>query len=159
LKDRGQAMSWAQSDDEFRAQIAAYNREQQQRPNDNKTIMRGKLSVIDGDSGEEHVAPLEWVDMSAWDSVPVPVRQWAIKDRVPLKQAGLFSGEGGTGKSILELTKDVAHVTAKDWLGTTPEHGPAIYVGAEDDQDEIHIRLASIANHYQVTFEELINGG
>src|SRR4051812_30906239 len=42
--------------------------------------------------------PLQWLDMSRWDSAPVPERQWAIKDRVPLKQAGLFSGEGGTGK-------------------------------------------------------------
>jgi RecA-family ATPase len=41
----------------------------------------------------------------------------------------LFSGEGGAGKSITELQKDVAHVTAKDWLGSMPEPGPAIYVG------------------------------
>ena len=38
---------------------------------------------------------------------------WAIKDRVPLNQAGLFSGEGGTGKSIIELMKNVAHVSGK----------------------------------------------
>jgi hypothetical protein len=42
--------------------------------------------------------------------VPVPERKWAIFDRVPLNQAGLFSGEGGAGKSIIELTKNVAHV-------------------------------------------------
>jgi hypothetical protein len=46
-----------------------------------------------------------------------------------LNQAGLFSGEGGTGKSILELTKNVAHVivrvspvrppgTAEGFIGT-----------------------------------------
>ena len=40
-----------------------------------------------------------------------------------------------------------------------PELGPAIYVGAEDDKDEIHIRLAAIAKHYGVTFEDLIEGG
>src|SRR5262249_51544473 len=97
--------------------------------------------------------------MSKWDSEPVPERQWAIKDRVPLNQAGLFSGEGGAGKSIIELTKDNAHVAGKDWFGSTPEVGPAFYIGAEDDTDEIHIRLAAIANHYQVTFHELINGG
>jgi RecA-family ATPase len=121
--------------------------------------MKPKLTVIDGDTGAEYVKPLEWVDMAAWDRVPVPVRKWAIKDRVPLNQAGLFSGEGGTGKSILELTKDVAHVAGKDWLGTTPEQGPAVYFGAEDEEDEVHIRLAAIASHYGVTFEELINGG
>jgi RecA-family ATPase len=103
--------------------------------------------------------PLPWLDMSAWDHQPIPERKWAIKDRVPLEQAGLFSGEGGTGKSIIELMKNVAHVTAKDWLGSMPEPGPAIYLGAEDSADEIHIRLAAIAKHYGVTFKELTEDG
>jgi hypothetical protein len=97
--------------------------------------------------------------MTQWDGQPIPERQWAIKDRVPLNQAGLFSREGGTGKSIIELTKNVAHVCGKDWLGSLPEPGPAFYLGAEDDEREIHIRLAAIAKHYGVTFKELIEHG
>jgi RecA-family ATPase len=50
-------------------------------------------------------------------------------------------------------------VTGKDWLGSMPELGPAIYIGAEDDENEIHIRLAAIASHYGVTFKELNAGG
>jgi RecA-family ATPase len=103
--------------------------------------------------------PIVWINMCNWDHEPIPEREWAIFNRVPLKQAGLFSGEGGTGKSIMELTKDVAHVAARDWFGSMPAHGPAIYVGAEDDEKEIHIRLAAIAKHYGVTFEQLIAGG
>ena len=49
---------------------------------------------------EDEAPALEWLDMSGWGSEPAPERKWAIKDRVPLNQAGLFSGEGGTGKSI-----------------------------------------------------------
>jgi RecA-family ATPase/5S rRNA maturation endonuclease (ribonuclease M5) len=100
-----------------------------------------------------------WMNMSDWDREPMPERQWAIHNRVPLNQAGLFSGEGGAGKSIIELAKDVAHVMGKDWLGSMPEQGPAFYIGAEDDETEIHIRLANIAKHYGVTFEQLIAGG
>jgi RecA-family ATPase len=107
---------------------------------------------------EEKLLSLSFLDMSKWDAEPVPSRQWAIPDRVPLKQAGLFSGEGGTGKSIIELQKNVAHVTGKDWLGSMPAHGPAIYLAAEDDVNEIHIRLAAIASHYGVTFQELQGG-
>jgi RecA-family ATPase len=104
-------------------------------------------------------ASIQWLNMSNWDDEPRPERQWAIQDRVPLKQTGLFSGEGGVGKSILEMMKDVAHVTGKDWLGSLPVPGPAIYLGAEDDENEIHIRFYDIAQHYGVTFKELIAGG
>jgi hypothetical protein len=116
-----------------------------------------KLQRNDGPS----VAPdaLDWIDMSNWDNEPLPERKWAIRDCVPLHQAGLLSGEGGTGKSILELTKNVAHVTGKEWLGLLPEPGPTIYVGAEDSKDEIHIRLAAIAKHYGASFKELVDGG
>ena len=103
--------------------------------------------------------PIEWLDMSNWDNTPVPVRKWAIRDRVPLNQVGLFSGEGGAGKSIIELMKDVAHVVGKDWLGSLPEQGGAFYLGAEDEAKEIHIRLAAIAQALRRTFKALIAGG
>jgi RecA-family ATPase len=125
----------------------------------------GRAPVISLQSGAQLdapaslIEPLPWLDMSAWDDEPPPERKWAIKDRVPLNQAGLFSGEGGTGKSIIELAKDVAHVAGKDWLGSLPEPGPAFYIGAEDDADEIHIRLDAIARHYGVTFKQLKDGG
>jgi RecA-family ATPase len=104
-------------------------------------------------------APFVRLDMSHWDHEPPPERRWSIYNRVPQNQAGLFSGEGGTGKSIIELTKNVAHVAGKDWLGSMPERGPAVYIGTEDDEDELRRRLVAIAKHYGVTFEELIAGG
>ncbi len=113
----------------------------------------------DDEKGERQSPPLPWIDMSRWDDEPPPPRQWAIRNRVPLRQAGLFSGEGGTGKSIIELTKNVAHVTGKDWFGSMPEIGGAFYVGAEDEEDEIHRRFEAIAKHYGTTFAELIRGG
>jgi RecA-family ATPase len=121
-------------------------------PNPAKLNGHGKL-------GNAPSIPLRWLDMSKWDDEPIPERKWAIKDRVPLNQAGLFSGEGGTGKSIIELMKNVAHVSGKDWLGSMPEPGPAFYLGAEDEEDELHRRLAAIIRHYGVTFTELIASG
>jgi RecA-family ATPase len=126
---------------------------------DSAVLPDTKAPPIAVDKNAPPSPPLQWLDMSTWDTDPVPERKWAIKDRVPLNQAGLFSGEGGTGKSIIELAKNVAHVTGKDWLGSLPEPGPAIYIGAEDDKDEIHIRLAAIVQHYGVTFEDLTRGG
>ena len=40
-----------------------------------------------------------------------------------------------------------------------PTKGGAFYLGAEDDTDELHIRLAVIARYYGVTFAQLIAGG
>jgi RecA-family ATPase len=117
---------------------------------------RPPISIVPPD---DPLPSLPFIDMSSWDSEPIPERKWAIRDRVPLNQAGLFSGEGGAGKSIIELTKNVAHVIGRDWLGSLPEPGPALYIGAEDDKDEIHIRLAAIASHYGVTFKQLVAGG
>ena len=125
----------------------------------NENELLDQFAIRQDGTWRAHVITLPWIDMSSWDHEPIPEREWAIPDRVPLKQAGLFSGEGGTGKSIIELTKDVAHVAGKDWFGSTPEPGPAIYLGAEDDEKELHIRLADIAKHYGVTFEELVTGG
>ena len=150
-------MRWAPTDEEFNTRIAEYNRASAA---ETATTPRAEvLSLQTGARLDTEPKPFQWLDMSNWDNEPVPERQWAIKDRVPLNQAGLFSGEGGTGKSIIELMKDVAHVTGKDWLGSMPEPGPAFYIGAEDDKNEIHIRLAAIAAHYGVTFRELIDGG
>src|SRR5262245_13910068 len=113
---------------------------------------------IDTKPKDEPLPSLPWLDISNLDNVPTPERKWAIRDRVPLNQVGLFSGEGGAGKSIIELQKNIAHVTGKDWLGSMPEHGPAFYLGAEDDADEIHIRIAAIAKHYGITFKQLTDG-
>jgi RecA-family ATPase len=103
--------------------------------------------------------PLPFIDMSKWDDEPAPPRQWAVQDRIPLRQPTLFSGEGAIGKTLLALQLSVAHVLGRDWLGMLPVPGPAIYFGAEDGTDELHRRLADIATHYGTTFAELKNGG
>jgi hypothetical protein len=136
--------------------------ERERNENGNDKSNAKNTDAKNADEATDSAKPLpriQWMDLSNWDNEPRPTREWAIHDRVPLKQVGLFSGEGGTGKSILEMMKDVAHVMGKDWLGCLPEPRPAFYLGAEDDENEIHIRFYDIASHYQVTFNELIAGG
>jgi AAA domain len=87
---------------------------------------------------------LPFIDMSKWDAEPAPPREWAIQDCVPLRQPTIFSGEGAVGKSLLDLMRSVAHVLGKSWLGKVTEPGPAIYLGAEDEENELHRRLADI---------------
>ena len=92
---------------------------------------------------------------------PAPPRQWAIRDRVPRRQAGLFSGEGGAGKSILEMTQAVAHVAGKDWLGSTARKRAGDLYRLRGRRERIPPPLSrrSLA-HYGVTVSgELIAGG
>jgi RecA-family ATPase len=100
--------------------------------------------------------PLIWTDMATWDAKPVPVREWLVRDCIPMRQPTLFSGEGAVGKSLLTLQLLASTALGRDWIGHLPTPGPAWYLGAEDDERELHIRLAGIAAHYGVTFEELI---
>jgi len=108
---------------------------------------------------KKKLPPLDFVDMSDWDNIPVPEREWAVRNRIPIRQVTINSGEGAVGKSIVELQLAAAHVLAKDWLGSMPEPGPAIYLGAEDDIPELHRRLASVSDHYDVKFADMVRGG
>jgi RecA-family ATPase len=108
---------------------------------------------------KESLSPLPIIDMSKWDDEPVPRREWAVLDRIPLRQVTLHSGHGAAGKSLIELQRSVAHALGRDWIGTLPERGPALFIDAEDDENEIHIRLADILKHYRATYVDAIEGG
>jgi RecA-family ATPase len=120
-----------------------------------------KLAELNGEPlpADEPNTPLAFVDMSNWDHEPVPTQDWAVLNRIPLRQCVLFSGEGAAGKSTVQLHLCSAHVLARDWLGTMPQPGPALYFDAEDDEPVIHRRLAAVCEHYKIKFADLIEGG
>ena len=82
---------------------------------------------------------------------PIPPRDWAVAERVPAGHVTLLSGEGAIGKSLLLLQLSAAHVLGRDWIGTLPTLGSALYMNCEDDDDEVCRRLEAIANHYGTT--------
>ena len=104
-------------------------------------------------------APLVFINMSRWDFEPTPEQEWVVYNRVPRRECILFSGEGGTGKSIEQLHLSVAAALELDWLGVTPERGPTIFIDAEDDEKVLHRRTKAIAAHYDVSVTEMIEGG
>ena len=107
----------------------------------------------------EELPPLPFINMSKWDSEPVPEQEWAVPDRIPIGQTSLFTGEGGYGKSTMGLHLCAAHALGLGWLNTLPEPGPSIFFEAEDGEKTIQHRLAHVAAHYSVTFEDMIQGG
>jgi RecA-family ATPase len=126
---------------------------------DEGTFVRHFKPKLNGGEAEAP-KPFPWLDMSRWDSEPVPEREWAVPGRIPLRQVALFSGDGAVGKSTVEMQLSVAHVLGKDWLGALPEPGPAFYCHAgEDDERELRIRLHNILSHYGTTHADLVANG
>lgn len=75
---------------------------------------------------------------------PIPARQWLVPGMVPQKTVTLFSGDGGTGKSLLALQLAVAAAAGTSWIGKSVQQGSAVFLSAEDDDDELHRRLDDI---------------
>jgi RecA-family ATPase len=100
-------------------------------------------------------APLTFIRLTDWHDRPVPEREWAVLNRVPLNNVTLLSGEGSVGKTILSLQLCVATVLARDWISAMPDPGPVVAICCEDDADELHRRLDAIVRHYGASFADL----
>lgn len=99
-------------------------------------------------------------DIKFMDAIaPPPRREWAVPDRILKRQVTLLYGDGGIGKSLLSLQLACSTVLSRGWLGCQPEPGPVIYLGAEDDEDELRLRLHDIAAHYDEPLSELVENG
>lgn len=89
------------------------------------------------------------------DGRPVPARQWLVEGMVPQKTVTLFSGDGGTGKSLLALMLAASAATGRAWLNIPVPKGRALFLSAEDDDDELHIRLDTIRRAMRLGWSDL----
>lgn len=78
--------------------------------------------------------------------MPVPDRPWLVRDWIPRRQVTLLSGDGGAGKTICALILQVAAATGQPWFGLDVERCRSLGLYAEDDDDELHHRLADIVS-------------
>jgi RecA-family ATPase len=129
----------------------------------NPDFVAGKLRVLPprakpNGAASEPTEPLPYLDMSSWAANPAPEREWAVDNRIPMYQPHLTTGHGAIGKSLLELTRAVAHVLGRPWLGMPVRQGPVIYLGAEDEEHELHRRLEAILRHYGAKFGDIVGG-
>ncbi|MGA0613326.1 AAA family ATPase [Paracoccus sp. KR1-242] len=85
----------------------------------------------------------------------IPDRHWLVRDLIPSATVTLLGGDGGTGKSLLALQLACSVAAGSHWLGRGVSGGSAVYVSAEDDEQELHRRLASIVTGYGIGFADL----
>jgi RecA-family ATPase len=111
--------------------------------------------TLDHDRRPRH---LDFINIAQWCRKEPPPREWSVENRFPLRQVCLLSGHGAIGKSIIALQLCVATVLGKDWLHSLPEPGPIIYVGAEDEADELWRRTADVVASYNATMADLSDG-
>lgn len=89
---------------------------------------------------------LETIPAASLAGAPVPPREWLVEDLIPHATVTMLGGDGGTGKSLIALQLAAACAAGTDWIGraiTRP--GPALLVSAEDSAEELHRRLAAVA--------------
>src|SRR5262249_41488923 len=98
---------------------------------------------------------LIFVKIEDWIGRDPPQRDWAVPDRFPLRNVSLLSGEGSIGKSLVLMQLTAAHVLGRGWLDTLPEPGDAIYLNAEDEDDELWRRYSDIVRLYDASLTDL----
>ena len=90
----------------------------------------------------------------------IPPREWLALHRIPTAKPTLLSGDGGTGKTTIALQLLVAVAYGDEWLGARiDKQGPAWFISAEEDNDEIIRRLTVILDHQGRTLEDLKGRG
>ncbi|WP_185982668.1 AAA family ATPase [Aureimonas mangrovi] len=77
------------------------------------------------------------------EAEPEPL-SWHVPKLIPAGLPTLLFGDGGTGKSLAALQLAVATSANRPWLGHHVRQGPAIFMTAEDDEAEVHRRIATI---------------
>jgi len=88
--------------------------------------------------------PLNFVNASRFAHRPVPAREWFVPDLIPARNVTILNGDGGVGKSLLALQIAAAAAMGCETLGMEPTADRVLYIGAEDEADEFHRRLADI---------------
>lgn len=93
---------------------------------------------------------------SELQNAEIPPRRWLVPGRIPMKAVTILSGDGASGKTTILLQLCDAVARGADWLGAPiEEKGPAMFVTAEEDHDEVHRRLAAIVQRRGHSFADL----
>jgi RecA-family ATPase len=90
-------------------------------------------------------------------ALPRKEQQWLVRNRIPVDQVGLLSGEGGIGKTLLALQLAVAVVAEwPDWVGGVIERfGPVVIYSAEEDAHQIRRTIDAILASRGATWPDL----
>ncbi|TIQ43410.1 AAA family ATPase [Mesorhizobium sp.] len=98
---------------------------------------------------------LPFINPAGWHGMPVPTREWFLDGLIPRRQVTILNGDGGVGKSLLALQIGAASAMGCETIGMRPMAGRVMYLGAEDEADEFHRRLADITYQHHRQLSDL----
>jgi RecA-family ATPase len=98
---------------------------------------------------------LPFINPADWHGMPVPTREWFLDGLIPKRQVTILNGDGGVGKSLLALQISAASAMGCQTIGMQPMAGRVMYLGAEDEADEFHRRLADITYQHHRQMSDL----
>jgi RecA-family ATPase len=100
-------------------------------------------------------AALDYIDPTTWQGIAVPQRRWLVPGWIPMGEVTSLYGKPGAGKSLLALQLMASSALMRPWLGeqVLPVRSTGIF--CEDDEAELHRRLAAIVDMYGCQFADL----
>jgi hypothetical protein len=116
-------------------------------------IVEAALLATPSKGAARRIVPV--VSASDFAREPAPPQLWHVPGLIPHRTVTLFSGDGGTGKSLLALQLAVATAAGREWLGRDVQPGCCLYVSAEDDLDELHRRVERITHTQGIDLAQL----
>ena len=114
-------------------------------------LRQAKRATSKNDDGDDKL--IKWHRLSDFAGKPVKARDWTVEGWIPRGQVSLLYADGGVGKSqiTLQLLTNVA--LGQKWFGLNTAKGPTLYVGAEDDLEELHRRFDAVIDAGFETYE------
>lgn len=95
------------------------------------------------------------VKASSLAGVDPEPREWLIENWLPVGCVTSFYGDGGVGKSLAALQAGIAISAGLPFFGMPTTKAKVLAVFCEDDQPELHRRLASACKSMSVDIAEL----
>jgi RecA-family ATPase len=92
---------------------------------------------------------------SKWTGQAIPEREWLVPDLIPMRNVTMFNGDGATGKTLLALQLQASTCLSTPWAGFDVEPVKSLGIYCEDDESELHRRVAAIANHFGRSLSDL----
>lgn len=124
---------------------------------DNVSSIHGGPIVVTGKPGTEGDESPLTMSVADLADKPIAERRWLVEGAIPGREVTLLYGDGGLGKSLLAMQLASSVASGKRWVGLGTEKGKAVYLGAEDDLDEMHRRLSKICASYGIGLADLGN--